>query len=292
MAQRAQFVEFDVGDARLAALRWPGLAGAPIVIAAHGTTANAWCWDPLAHHLAGAAEVVAVDLRGRGRSLSAPAPFGIRRHADDLAAIAEQLGHGPVVMIGHSMGAFVVEMAAERHPAAVRDVVLVDGGTPLPKVAPDEVDETLHAVLGPVIDRIRTVWPDRVSYQAMWASHPAFVGGISSDLERNLLADLVAVDGGFRTATNEAAVRIDATELLTDDEVRTVLDRREQPATIVRAEFGMSGEPPGLIPTDVRDRYAQHRWIEAAGLNHYTVILGPDGARLVADVLRDVLTSP
>ncbi len=291
MVRRPEFVEFDVGGARLGALRWPGLVGAPTVIAAHGITSNAWAWDPLVHHLAGAAHVIAVDLRGRGRSMDAPGPFGIRQHADDLAAIVEQVGHGPLVLIGHSMGAFVVEMTAERHPGLVGDLVLVDGGAPLPKVAPDQVDVALAAALGPAIERIRTVWPDRVSYQTMWASHPAFVGHIGPDLERNLLADLMPVDGGFRTATNEEAIRHDGGELLTDDEVRTLLDRREQPATIIRAEFGAFGAPPGLIPTDVRDRYAQHRWIEAHGLNHYTVLLSPAGAALVAGALRDVLTS-
>lgn len=285
---RPEFTSFDVAGASLGALRWQGIDGARTVLAIHGITANAWLWDPVAHHLAGGANLIALDLRGRGRSFDAGGPYGIRQHADDVAAVIEQLG-GPVLVAGHSMGAYVALMAASRHADAVDDLVLVDGGTPLPVPAGADVDEVLDATLGPAIERLRTTWPDRVSYYTMWSQHPAYAGGISVDLERNLLADLIEVDGGFRTAVHEKAVRIDGRELLADNEVRTLLDRRAEPTVIVRAPNGLMGAPPPLITEDVRDRYHQHRWVEADGTNHYTVLVGPRGAQLVADSIRDVL---
>lgn len=288
MAQRAEFIDFTLDGATLGALRWAGLDGAPTVVALHGITSNAWAWDPLAHHLAGAAHLVAIDLRGRGRSYDASGPFGIAQHADDAASIVEQLG-GPLVLVGHSMGAYVVEMVAEQRPELVRDIVLVDGGAPLAAPADGDVDAALDRLLGPGIDRIRTVWPDRVSYQSMWAGHPAFADGISPDLERNLLADLIEVHGGFRTAVSENAVRADGHDLLANARVRTLLDRREPSTTIIRAEFGMLGGPPPFVADDVRARYPQHRWIEAPGLNHYTVVNSATGAALVARTVRDIL---
>ena len=290
MAARAEFVDFDVEGATLGALRWAGLGGAPTVVAVHGITSNAWVWDPLAHHLAGAAELIAVDLRGRGRSVDAPTPYGIGQHAADIASIVEQIG-GPLVLVGHSMGAFVVEMVAERRPELVRDLLLVDGGAPLAEPPDGDVDVALEELLGPGLERIRTVWPDRVSYHSMWASHPAFGDGISPDLERNLLADLVEVEGGFRTAVDEGAVRTDGRDMLADPEVRTLLDRRHRPTTIVRAEFGMLGGPPPFIADDLPSRYPQHHWIEAPGLNHYTVLNSATGAALVAQTLREILTT-
>ena len=173
VATRAEFLEFPVEGGTLGALSWTGLLGAPTVVAVHDITSNAWAWDPLAHHLAGAADLVAVDLRGRGRSLDATGPYGIEQHAGDVASIVDQLG-GPVVLIGHSMGAFVVEMVAERRPDLVRDLVLIDGGTPLAPPSDGDTDAALDRMLGPDIERIRTIWPDRVSYHAMWAAHPAF----------------------------------------------------------------------------------------------------------------------
>jgi pimeloyl-ACP methyl ester carboxylesterase len=288
---RAEFVGFDVPGAHLGALRWTGLSGAPTVVAVHGITSTSWVWDPLAHHLAGAAELVAIDLRGRGRSLEAGPPYGMAQHADDIASVVEQLG-GPLVLVGHSMGAYVVEMVAERHPTLVRDLLLVDGGAPLPRPADGDVEAALEELLGPGLARIRTVWPDRVSYHAMWASHPAFADGIGPDLERNLLADLVEVDGGFRTAVDQEAVRADGHDMLADPEVRTLLDRRTRPTTIVRAEFGMLGGLPPFIADEIVGRYGHHRWVQGAGLNHYTVLNSPAGAALVAQTLREILTAP
>ena len=297
MSRTPEFTSFDIHGATIAALHWAGLDGAPTVLAIHGITANAWSWDPVAHQLNGGIDFVAVDLRGRGRSWTQPGPVGLRQHADDVAAVIEQIG-GPVVVVAHSMGTYVALLLAERHPATVRSLVLVDGGTalylPEPPVRDDGtvtpmdefIDEVLDVSLGPVIDRLEKVWPDRVSYQAMWAQHPAFGDGIGPDLERNLLADLVEVDGGFRTMVDPAAVRLNGRELFADDEVRSALDRHPEPATLIRAEFGLMGTPPPLIADDTIDRHSEHRWIRADGFNHYTVMNSTAGAALVADAVR------
>lgn len=285
MSTRPQFRTFEFPEVSLEVLQWPGIDGAPTVLAIHGITANAWHFDPLAHRLAGGAELIAVDLRGRGRSFANTGPFGIRRHAADIVRIVGELGH-PVTLLGHSMGAFVALMAAEHAPELFDGVVLVDGGAPLPAVDTDQVDETLEATLGPAIARIRKVWPDRVSYQTMWSQHPAFDEGLTIDLERNLLADLFEVEGGFRTAVNEAAVMIDGRDLLVDDAVRSLLGTRSEPTTIVRAPNGLMGVPPPFIPDDVVTSLPQHRWITVPNTNHYTILLGPTGAQAVADALR------
>lgn len=285
MTTPPDFRTFSFDGASFGALHWPGIDGAPTVLAIHGITANAWHFDPLAHRLAGGAALIAVDLSGRGRSMGNPGPFGIRRHASDIVRITEALGHR-VTLLGHSMGANVALMAAESSPELFEGVLLVDGGAPLPPVAPEQVDETLETTLGPAIERLRTVWPDRVSYQTMWAQHPAFEGELSIDLERNLLADLVEVDGGFRTAVNEAAVLVDGRELLADETVRTLLASRSEPTTIVRAPNGLMGTPPPLIPDEVVASLPQHDWITVPDTNHYSILLGATGAKAVADVLR------
>ena len=176
--------------------------------------------------------------------------------------------------------------------------MLVDGGTalhlPEPPLRPDGtatptdefIDEVLDVSLGPAIERLQRVWPDRASYRAMWAQHPAFSEGISADLERNLLADLIETDGGFRTMVDPDAVRLNGRELFADAEVRTALDRHPEPAIMIRAEFGLMGTPPPLIADDMIDRYPQHRWIRADGLNHYTVMNSTAGATMVADAIR------
>ena len=289
LSLRPHFVNVPGAAGELGALRWEGLHGAPTVIAVHGITANGWHFDPLTHHLAGAAHVVAVDLRGRGRSVDHAGPYGIVEHGADVAALAESLP-GRVVVVGHSMGAYVALAAAEL-TTAIDDVVLVDGGSPIP-VDPDaDIDAVIDATLGPAIERLRTIWPDRVSYQSMWAGHPAFVEGISIDLERDLLADLRPVDGGFRTAVREAAVRVDGRQLFGDDHVRSLLGRRTTPTAIIRAPLGLDGAPPPFIPDEVVADFPEHHWIDVPDTNHYTVLLGPRGAPKVADVVRSHLAA-
>jgi len=284
MTTRPSFRSFELPEATIGALHWAGIDGAPTVLAIHGITANAWHFDPVAHRLAGGAELIAVDLRGRGRSHTCSGPFGIRRHAADIVRIVGELGR-PVTILGHSMGAYVALMAAEHAPELFDNVVLVDGGTPLPEV--DDVDAALEASLGPAIARLRTTRPDRVSYQTMWSQHPAFGSGLSIDLERNLLADLVEVEGGFRTGVNEAAVMIDGRDLLADDDIRLLLAARSEPTTMLRAPNGLMGTPPPLIADDVVASLPQHRWVTVPDTNHYTILLGPIGAAAVADAVRN-----
>jgi pimeloyl-ACP methyl ester carboxylesterase len=288
---------FDVDGATLGALAW-GEPGAPCVVAVHGITGNASSWAPVADRLAGreigpgleSARLVAVDLRGRGASADAPGPTGIRRHADDVAAIIDALGTGPAVLAGHSMGAYVALMLADRHPVQVANLVLVDGGVALPLPDGIDVQAVLDATLGAAVARLGRTWRDADEYRAMWSAHPAFVDGLSPDVERALMSDLVPdAAGGHRSCVSEAAVRSDGAELLLDDEVRSALDRRLEPLTIVRAETGLNAAPPPLIPVAWEERYTQHEWITVTGSNHYTVLVGDAGATAVADAIAAAL---
>lgn len=296
MAVRPEFLTFDVGDTELGALRWAGISGAPTIVAIHGITSTAWAWDPVAHHLAGAAHLVALDLRGRGRSLDAPGPFGISRHADDVARVVEQIGE-PGLVVGHSMGASVALLAADRHWNRIKDVVLVDGGPPVPLPDGldavsnlDDVDTALTAVMGPAYNRLHRTWADRTSYYSMWAAHPAFAGGISIDVERNLLSDLMEVDGGFRPAISTTAVRADGLDVYTNSDVRSLLARRTVSTRILRAPNGRSGGPPPVISEEAVAATPRHRWTTVPDTNHYTLVIGAAGAAAVAQALRDELT--
>jgi pimeloyl-ACP methyl ester carboxylesterase len=286
-----ELIRVQVGDAGIGAIRWPCPHATSTVIAIHGITANAWSWAAVASQLEGVVCLVAIDLRGRGTSSEAGPPYGIRQHADDVASLIEQLDAGRVVLAGHSMGAYVALLAAERHPALVADVVLVDGGVALPVPEGVGIQDVLDLTLGPAIARLRQTWPNRMSYRAMWEEHPAFAGGITPDIERYVLADLVEVDGRFRSSVSEEAVRFDGAELLTDPEIRSAFDRRQEPLRIVRAELGVLAAPPPLIPLDYETLYPQHSWTTVAGSNHYDVLLGESGASTVADVLSAAVTA-
>jgi pimeloyl-ACP methyl ester carboxylesterase len=67
-----------------------------------------------------------VDLRGSGELRDIPGPFTVERFAADLREIVERLEDpGPVVVVGHSMGAMVAMRLAIDSPELVHALVLV-----------------------------------------------------------------------------------------------------------------------------------------------------------------------
>jgi pimeloyl-ACP methyl ester carboxylesterase len=284
-------LQIDVGDIVLGAVRWRGSAGSPVVFAIHGMTANAWSWSSVADALDGDLSLVAIDLRWRGMSNAVTEPYGIRQHADDLAAIIDRMSAAPAMLVGHSLGASVALATAERHPHTVSQLVLVDGG-PYTQMPPNlTVPDALRTIIGSAAERIGRVWSDRVSYRRMWSEHPAFAGGLSPDLERYLLSDLVACAGGLECNVNVDAVRADGTDLLTDTELCSLFERRIDPVFVVRAENGGNNQPPPFIRDELVERHPQHHWKTVVGANHYTILFGADGAAAVADTLRAAVNS-
>jgi pimeloyl-ACP methyl ester carboxylesterase len=90
----------------------------------HGAWHGAWCWDRhfLDYFAAHGFAAHALSLRGHGRSAGRERLrwTRIRDYVADVAEVASGLAQAPVV-IGHSMGGFVVQKYLERHaaPAAV-----------------------------------------------------------------------------------------------------------------------------------------------------------------------------
>lgn len=90
----------------------------------HGGVHAAWCWDEhfLDFFATRGFRAAAVSLRGHGASPT-PRPLSkvsIIDYVDDIRLAAEYLGTAPV-LIGHSLGGFVVQKYLESHrvPAAV-----------------------------------------------------------------------------------------------------------------------------------------------------------------------------
>jgi pimeloyl-ACP methyl ester carboxylesterase len=90
----------------------------------HGAWHGAWCWDEhfLDFFASKGHRSLAVSLRGHGETPAArPMQFcSIADFVDDVASVADSLPARPV-MVGHSMGGFVVQKYLESHeaPAAV-----------------------------------------------------------------------------------------------------------------------------------------------------------------------------
>ena len=98
----------------------------PTVMLLHGWTVNAdlnWhtAYAPLA---AAGYRVLAIDHRGHGRGLRALTPFRLTDCAADAAAVVRELGCGPAIFVGYSMGGTIAQLIARDHREVVAGIVL------------------------------------------------------------------------------------------------------------------------------------------------------------------------
>jgi pimeloyl-ACP methyl ester carboxylesterase len=292
-APRREELDVPVAGGDLHVAVWRGRPGTPTVFAAHGITANLVSFEAVVEALDGDATVVAPDLRGRGRSNAITGPFGITAHVADLVAVLDHLGVGDVLGLGHSMGAWVVGLAAVRHPERVRAALLVDGGIALPLPDGLDVDTVLHAVLGPSIARLSMTFESLEGYREFWQQHPAVGGEHWSDLaDRYVSHDLVGTAPELRSSVSIDAVRGDATEQLTVPEVRDAVESIPCPTSVLFAPRGLLDADPLYPPEVVADLPGRvPALVEATTVpdtNHFTIVLG-EGATAVADAVRKLL---
>ena len=106
-----------------------GPAEAPLTLLyVHGLGESGLCFERVVVHpeLSGVRQLVP-DLPGYGRSVWSAEPLSLVEQADLLARWLSSRGEGPVVLLGHSMGGVLGTLFCERHPAAVRAFVNVEG---------------------------------------------------------------------------------------------------------------------------------------------------------------------
>jgi len=102
-----------------------GPAGAPTVVLLHGWIASGglnWfnAFEPLSQRY----NVIAPDARGHGRGIRSRRRFRLADCADDVSALLDHLGSGPVIAVGYSMGGPIAQLLWRRHPERVQGLVL------------------------------------------------------------------------------------------------------------------------------------------------------------------------
>ncbi len=284
--------ELDVPlpDGTLRVLRWG--RGPRHGVALHGITASAASWLPVAEALPTEWSLFAVDLRGRGHSADLPGPYGFGRHIEDVLAAVAYLRLEQPVLAGHSLGAYLALLTADREPGTFGGLLLIDGGLPLPVPAGVDLDALLDASLGPALARLRETFPSVEAYFDFWRAHPAMKDSWNVYLEDYLRYDLTGEDGVLRSRVSEQAARADGRELLESSERLSVALRGlSRPVRLLTAPAGMFGQPPGMLPPELCDIWtaqAPMLTVETVpGSNHYTVMLDPVHAATVARRLTE-----
>lgn len=98
---------------------------APTVFLLHGWTVTAALnWFRVYEPISQFANIVSLDHRGHGRGIRSSRPFRLEDAADDVVALADQLGIESFTVAGYSMGGPISQLVWRRHRERVDGLVL------------------------------------------------------------------------------------------------------------------------------------------------------------------------
>jgi pimeloyl-ACP methyl ester carboxylesterase len=285
MSLPTQRILVPVFGGDLAVFQYGDGSGVPVLLI-HGVTSSNRAFQLFADSLIARGKApFAVDLRGRGDSNNLQAPFGMKQHAHDMAAVIDHFGWNKPDVIGHSMGGFVAAALVGLFADKVGEVVFADGGVPLPMPPGMTVEQIMPFVLGPAMTRLAMEFDSKEAYRDYWKPQPAFAKGWSSVLDEYVDYDL----RGKKASTNPQAVEADSRDLFGDDLIVKSLQGLTKPSIFIKAERGLQNEEGGLYPMPVLDAvlpaYPMLKLEFLADCNHYDMFLEQSGAEKVAQMI-------
>ncbi|WP_323101611.1 alpha/beta hydrolase [Intrasporangium sp. YIM S08009] len=258
------------------------------VLAVHGVSSQRrlWLWlaDALADVAAGV-RLVAPDLRGRGDSVAVPGPFSMAVHADDLVHVLDDAGLDRVHVVGMSMGGFVAVHLAARHPERVESLVLVDGGVPMDP-PPGLTRETVATAFADRVGRLERRFSGVEEYLDYFCSTTAPLLDRDDPVLRRYLSHDLAADGTVRLSGR--ALVEDAADVFFGEHP---WDAVRAPVRFLHAEWSVGAGSPPAYPLPVVEQRAARcvRVLAARQTDHAGTIMGPEGARFVADLVREAV---
>lgn len=160
-------------------------AGTPVVLV-HGNFASRRWWQLQLADPPEGLELIAPDLPNFGASDPLPGELTMDGYAVALGSILDALDLDTVVLVGHSLGAAVVERFTLAAPKRVLGLMLIDGGPPEGLPRPEEhyallsgfvgQRDGLAAALGPMTGAQLPAFWDALLDDAVAMAAPAYEG--------------------------------------------------------------------------------------------------------------------
>ena len=254
---------------------WEGEGKA--ILCVHGITANCRCWDVLAAVLVPQYRVMAMDLRGRGRSDKPDTGYSLDHHIRDIHCLLDDLDIETVVLMGHSLGAFIGLAFAAQYPDRTDRLILVDGGGDLSKEQMDKV----FAGIKPALNRLEMVFPSESAYLKKM-SEPPYIQPWSPAIETYYQYEIEPTEGGVHTNIQPAHIQEEAANIR-KVACATFYPKINCKVLILRAPNGLLSQDDILLPEEVVTKMLREmlaaRQFDVEGLNHYGIVFQPHQAR-------------
>jgi len=247
------------------------------IFCVHGLTANSRCWDRVVSGLTPEFRVLAMDLRGRGFSDKPLSGYYIEQHVRDIFHLLEDEKLERVTLMGHSLGAYISLVFADRYPERVRKLILMDAGGHLSQSQWDKV----HVAIKPSVDRLGQVFPSFEEYTALLKQAP-FLQPWTRFLDTYFRYEIEEVEGGVRSRTLVEGIREEITNIRGFD-AASLYPRISCPTLILRATDGILSREDMVLSEDAAERMvremAHARRFDCHGTNHYSILFGAHGER-------------
>ena len=234
--------------------RAAGPKDAPRVVFLNSLGTDCRIWDDLVIELDGQVRSLRYDERGQGLTESPDGPYTINEHADDLAALLDDLSWGPTVLCGLSIGGMIAMAVAVRRPDLVQGLVLADTAD---LIGPREFwDNRMGQVRDGGLETIAKGVMQRWFGGAFLRDRPVSVRGWTTLLERAPVAGYLGSCAALRDA--------DLSGLLSEIEV---------PAVCVCGSEDQS-TPPSAVRS-LAQRLPDASYVEIPGAGHLTPVESP-----------------
>jgi len=213
--------------------------------------------------------VVAMDLRGRGRSdITPPGSYGWDSHVRDLLDIAERYGADSFDVVGHSMGGFIGMSLAAQYPQQCSRLVLIDAvGAPEPGAL---------LSIAKSVSRLGRTYPSASAV----LSHMRAAGTIApwdAFWDSYFGWELESFDDTVRIRTDLAAVREDSAYGSLQN-VYELWPRLRSPVLLVRAKRPIAPGGGLVVSQADAERFAteaRDATVVNVDADHYSILISP-----------------
>ena len=256
------------------------------VLCVHGLTANCRCWDVMASALTPENTLLAIDLRGRGLSDKPAAGYSMRHHIQDIFCVLDDLKQAKMVLMGHSLGAFVALAFAAHYPERTEKIILMDGGGQLTQ----DQWEKVTVAIKPSLDRLGQVFPSFDAYVTLMKKAP-FLQPWSQAIENYFRYETEAVEGGVRSRINPANIQ-EEIQNIQQEVPSDYYPKVTCPVLVLRATDGILSRDDLVLPESAVEKMVSEipdvQRADIDGTNHFSILFQPNAQRDRA--IRDFLT--